>query len=96
MTNGLVQHIAVEESTGIQWVKGYVFLIPVYPSYQRMMVYITLIDINDNAPLFNYPVYPVVSTLTSRDFYITALSLFSDTAATGLRITVSLTGDNNS
>ena len=53
-------------------------------------MYITVVDVNDNAPAFQYPVYPVVSTLPNRNFYITALSLFSDTAATPLIITVSV------
>ena len=39
MTNGLIQHIAVEESTSIQWVKVYPYTLKLIGALWRMLHY---------------------------------------------------------
>lgn len=52
--------------------------ISVYPSYAITFVYLTVIDINDNAPQWVYPVYPnIFNTDNDRAFYIGAIPLLS-------------------
>lgn len=41
------------------------------------MVYLTVVDANDNAPTFIYPVYPSALNVQEKSVYVGAITMFS-------------------
>ena len=63
------------------------FCFTVYPSHQIAYVYITIEDVNDNYPVFTYPVYP--TNLQNEGIYIGVVSLFAQTVSSPVMLMVS-------
>ena len=62
----------------------------VYPSYAITYVYLTILDANDNAPMFHYPQYPDIFTNTNDNrFYIGIVPLLSQSMDVPVTLVVS-------
>ncbi len=61
-----------------------------YSAYQYVYMIFTILDVNDNAPTFDWPTYPEVNTLTDSQFYIGAVSLFAQGEVSPVNLVVSI------